>query len=43
MLKTVVNIFKIPDLRSKIIFTILMLVIFRVGSHIPVLVLSISS
>ncbi len=36
MLKTVANIFKIPDLRSKIIFTILMLVIFRVGSHIPV-------
>jgi preprotein translocase subunit SecY len=36
MLRTVVNIFKIPDLRSKILFTIFMLVIFRVGSHIPV-------
>lgn len=36
MLRTVANIFKIPDLRNKIIFTLLMLVIFRVGSHIPV-------
>lgn len=36
MLKTVVNIFRIPDLRYKIIFTIAMLIIFRIGSHIPV-------
>jgi len=36
MLKTVVNIFKIPDLRYKLIFTVAMLIIFRVGSHIPV-------
>ena len=36
MLRTVVNIFKIPDLRSKLLFTISMLVIFRIGSHIPV-------
>ncbi len=36
MLRTVVNIFKIPDLRSKILFTLSMLIIFRVGSHIPV-------
>ena len=32
----VFNIFKIPDLRNKIIFTVAMLVIYRVGFHIPV-------
>ncbi len=36
MLGTVVNIFKIPDLRKKILFTIAMLVIYRIGFHIPV-------
>ena len=35
MLNTVINIFKIPDLRNKILFTILMLVIYRIGFHIP--------
>jgi preprotein translocase subunit SecY len=35
MLRTVVNIFKIPDLRNKILFTIALLVIYRVGFHIP--------
>jgi preprotein translocase subunit SecY len=29
------NIVKVPDLRGKILFTILMIVIYRVGSHIP--------
>ncbi|OEF97919.1 preprotein translocase subunit SecY [Desulfuribacillus alkaliarsenatis] len=30
------NIWKIEDLRRKIIFTLLLLLVFRVGSHIPV-------
>lgn len=36
MLKTVANIFKISDLRGKILFTIAMLIIYRVGFYIPV-------
>ena len=36
MLGTIFNIFKISDLRSKIVFTILMLAIYRVGFHIPI-------
>ncbi len=36
MLQAVFNAFKIPDLRRKIIFTLLMLVVFRVVAHIPV-------
>lgn len=36
MLGTFVNIFKVPDLRNKIFFTIALLCIYRVGFHIPV-------
>ncbi len=36
MLGTVFNIFKISDLRNKILFTIALLVIYRVGFHVPV-------
>ncbi len=36
MLQAVINAFKIPDLRRKIIFTLVMLVIFRIVAHIPV-------
>ncbi len=36
MLKTVRQAFKVPEMRRKIIFTILMLVVFRIGSCIPV-------
>lgn len=36
MLKTVSKAFKVPEMRKKIIFTIMMLVIFRIGSCIPV-------
>ncbi len=36
MLRTVGKAWKIPDLRKKITFTLLMLVVFRVGSNIPV-------
>jgi preprotein translocase subunit SecY len=36
MIRTVFNIFKIPDLRNKILFTLALLVIYRIGFHIPV-------
>ncbi len=36
MFQTISNIFKVGDLRSKIIFTLLMLVVFRIGSFVPV-------
>jgi preprotein translocase subunit SecY len=36
MFSTVANIFKIADLRRKVIFTLLMLVVFRIGSFVPV-------
>jgi len=36
MLGTAINIFKIPDLRNKILFTIALLCIYRLGFHIPV-------
>jgi preprotein translocase subunit SecY len=36
MLQAVFSAFKIPDLRRKIIFTLLMLMVFRVVAHIPV-------
>ena len=35
MFKTIRNIFSVGDLRNKIIFTLLMLVVFRIGAHIP--------
>lgn len=36
MLKTIAQAWKIPDIRKKIVFTLLMLLIFRIGSNIPV-------
>jgi preprotein translocase subunit SecY len=30
------NMFRVPDLRKKILFTIFIILIFRIGSHIPV-------
>ncbi|EOD01010.1 preprotein translocase subunit SecY [Caldisalinibacter kiritimatiensis] len=36
MLSTLRNAWKIPDLRKRILFTLLMLVIFRLGANIPV-------
>jgi len=36
MLQTLKNAWKIPELRKKILYTLLMLVIFRLGSYIPV-------
>ena len=34
--KTFSKAWKIPEIRSKIIFTLLMLLVFRIGSNIPV-------
>jgi len=34
--KSITNIFKIPDLKKKILFTALILVIYRMGSYIPI-------
>ncbi|MEF9921763.1 MAG: preprotein translocase subunit SecY, partial [Anaerovoracaceae bacterium] len=36
MLKTISQAWKVAEIRSKIIFTLLMLVVFRLGSNIPV-------
>ncbi|MCT4584167.1 MAG: preprotein translocase subunit SecY [Peptostreptococcaceae bacterium] len=36
MLSTFRNAFKIPDLRKRILFTLLMVVVFRIGASIPV-------
>ena len=36
MISTLVNAWKIPELRKKIIFTLLMFLVFRIGAHIPV-------
>ena len=36
MLNTVKQAFRVPEIRKKILFTILMLVVFRIGSSIPV-------
>ena len=36
MLNTVRQAFRVPEMRRKIIFTILMLIVFRIGSCIPV-------
>jgi preprotein translocase subunit SecY len=36
MLATLGNIFKVEDLRRRILFTLIMLVVFRIGSFIPV-------
>jgi preprotein translocase subunit SecY len=36
MLRAFVNAFKIPDLRKKILFSIAIIALYRLGSHIPV-------
>jgi preprotein translocase subunit SecY len=35
MLKTFINIFKVPELRNKVLFTLFMLAIYRIGYHVP--------
>ena len=36
MLSAFVNAFKVPDLRKKLLFTLFVIAIYRLGSHIPV-------
>src|SRR5580693_7807338 len=36
MLSTILNAFQVADIRKKIFFTAAMLLIYRLGSHIPV-------
>ena len=36
MLKAFGNAFKIPDLRKKILFTLAIIAVFRIGSRVPV-------
>ncbi|HPB81414.1 MAG TPA: preprotein translocase subunit SecY [Spirochaetota bacterium] len=36
MANVVVNIFKIPELRKKVLFTLFILIIYRIGAHIPI-------
>jgi preprotein translocase subunit SecY len=36
MLRAFVNAFKIPDLRNKILFTLFIIAVYRVGSYVPV-------
>jgi preprotein translocase subunit SecY len=36
VLSSLKNIFKVPDLRGKILFTLLMVALYRLGAHLPV-------
>jgi preprotein translocase subunit SecY len=42
VLRAFVNAFKVPDLRNKILFTLLIIAVYRLGSHIPVPVVDIN-
>ena len=41
MLRAFVNSFKVPDLRNKILFTLFVIAMYRLGSHVPVPVVDI--
>ncbi|MFH0975524.1 MAG: preprotein translocase subunit SecY [Spirochaetota bacterium] len=36
MASAVLNIFKVPELRKKILFTLIILIVYRIGCHIPI-------
>jgi preprotein translocase subunit SecY len=36
MIKTLLNVFRVPELRNKVLFTLGMLIVFRIGHWIPV-------
>ena len=42
MLKAFLNAFRVPDLRNKILFTLLIIAVYRFGSHVPVPVVDIT-
>src|ERR1700761_6137141 len=35
MLEKIANIFRIPDLRKRVLFTLGLLAVYRIGAHIP--------
>src|SRR6478735_10739136 len=35
MFETLINIFRVPELRNKVLFTLFMLAIYRIGYHVP--------
>ena len=35
MFQTFINIFRVPELRNKVLFTLFLLMIYRIGYHIP--------
>src|SRR6476469_1146003 len=37
MFKTFINIFRVPELRNKVLFTLAMLAIYRIGYHVPLM------
>jgi preprotein translocase subunit SecY len=37
MFRTLINIFRIPELRNKVLFTLFMLLIYRIGYHVPLM------
>jgi preprotein translocase subunit SecY len=43
VLKAFLNAFRVPDLRNKILFTLLIIAIYRFGSHVPVPVVDIGA
>ncbi len=36
MSNVLVNVFKVPDIRKKVLFTLFILIIYRLGAHIPI-------
>src|SRR5438270_5898588 len=36
MFKTFLNIFRVPELRNKVLFTLFMLAVYRIGFHVPI-------
>jgi preprotein translocase subunit SecY len=36
MFKTLINIFRVPELRNKVLFTLFMLAVYRIGFHVPI-------
>src|SRR5437588_13051263 len=36
MIQTFLNIFRVPELRNKVLFTLFMLAIYRIGYHVPI-------
>ena len=43
MLKAFLNAFRVPDLRNKILFTLVIIAVYRFGAHVPVPVVDFTS